>query len=953
VVVLDDLHWADRPSLLLLQFLARELEGSRLVVLGTYRDVELGRQHPLEETLAALARERRSERILLRGLAEPDVARFIELTASRTPPRALVEAVFRETEGNPFFVHEVVRLLQRDGRLDQLDSVGSWSIEIPQGVRQVVGRRLDALSEGCNELLRTASVIGRDFDLGLLADVSGQPEASVLERLEEAEEARVVTAAERGGAVYRFAHALVRETLYSELRTIRRVRLHRAIAQALERRHADRVEPQLASLSYHFCEAAPGGDVEKAVDYAMRAAERATELLAYEEAAGHLERALSVLEGAGPAHDRRRCELRVRLGGARASAGQPVEAHEAYVTALELARRIASADLFAVAAIADTDAAYIPASAEMANPAPLEEALRLIGDDNPGLRIRVTARLALQLIYIDMARSRELLDAGLALARRTREDRGLFEVLRARRAVIQVGGEEEMNEQLALAVRMGDPRLELSARANRIGWLMRTGDADRLDEEVERYAALAARLRQPTYRQWAALQRACRALIEGRLREAAEAAREAWQEGARVHPEQSLQFYGLHAFALNRLRGQLARTEEPLAVGAKRYPGNPLWLHLQALMLAETGRTERARALFEQASVDDFAVIRALQLQQQASLTLLADVVAADRRPEGAEALYRHIVPFAGTLVVQGTLLPLGSSDRCLGNLAAVRGCFDEAFAHFDAAIALETRARARGWLPRTQLDYARALAERGKSGDAERARQLLDASLATSRELGLRAWLDLALALKLELQGIASGTLSAGRSIDVVAATIGERRPDLSSQTAPDGTVTLMFSDVAGFTEMTERLGDVAAREVIREHNRIVREQLAEHDGHEVELQGDGFLLAFASARRALECAIALQRAFAERNRSAAEPIHLRIGLHTGQALRDADRFFGRTVILAARIADQAVGDEILISAALKPVAESAPRLRLGSERDAALKGISEPQHLARVEWH
>jgi class 3 adenylate cyclase len=160
------------------------------------------------------------------------------------------------------------------------------------------------------------------------------------------------------------------------------------------------------------------------------------------------------------------------------------------------------------------------------------------------------------------------------------------------------------------------------------------------------------------------------------------------------------------------------------------------------------------------------------------------------------------------------------------------------------------------------------------------------------------------------------------------------------------------MFSDMEGFTPMTERLGDLRAREVIREHNAIVREQLAAHGGHEVELQGDGFLLAFGSARQALLCAIDIQRSFAERNRSADEPIRVRIGLHTGEALKDADRFFGKTVILASRIAAQARGGEILVSSLVKDLTTSGGDLRFGRSREVELKGISERQRLHEVGW-
>src|SRR3972149_2906838 len=248
VLVLDDLHWADKPSLLLLQFLARELRGARLMVLGTYRDVELGRQHPLSQTLGELGREGLSQRILLRGLTQRDVARFIEITSGVKPPEALVEAVYQETEGNPFFVNEIVRLLVADGRLEKPEEVVSWSVTIPQGVREVAGRPLAHLSEECNRVLTIGSVIGREFGLRLLEKVSEVKGDRLVEALEEAMGARVIAELPRTTDQYWFSHVLIRETLYEELSTTRRVRLHRQIGEALEELDA---EGNLPPLAYH------------------------------------------------------------------------------------------------------------------------------------------------------------------------------------------------------------------------------------------------------------------------------------------------------------------------------------------------------------------------------------------------------------------------------------------------------------------------------------------------------------------------------------------------------------------------------------------------------------------------------------------------------------------------------------------------------------------------------
>jgi class 3 adenylate cyclase len=291
-----------------------------------------------------------------------------------------------------------------------------------------------------------------------------------------------------------------------------------------------------------------------------------------------------------------------------------------------------------------------------------------------------------------------------------------------------------------------------------------------------------------------------------------------------------------------------------------------------------------------------------------------------------------------------------GSTSRPLGALAHLLGRFEEAEQHFEEALESYERASARPLAAQARIEYARMLRDRAGPGDAARALELVNHALAAAQEIGMAAAVREALALKLELQGVGSG--EAQGSIHVVSSAVQERRPDLAPHAAPDGTVTLMFSDMEGFTEMTEQLGDLRAREVIREHNAIVRKQLRAHGGYEVELQGDGFLLAFGSARQALRCAIEIQRAFAARNSDADRAIRVRIGLHTGEALKDAEKFFGRTVILAARIASQAAGGEILASSILRELTRSLGDLRFGAEREVDLKGISERQRVHAVEW-
>jgi class 3 adenylate cyclase len=956
-LIVDDLHWADKPSLLLLQFLARELESSRLLLLGTYRDVELGRQHPLEQTLAELARSQLSDRVLLRGLTKADVARFVELTAGRAPPAELVEAVYRETEGNPFFVHEVVQLLQSDGRLDRPDDVESWSLEIPQGVRQVIGHRLSALSEECNRVLAIASVIGREFELTVLADVSELSEDGLLELLDEAEDARIIGELPGTSGTYRFSHALLRETLYEEIRTTRRVRLHRQVAEALETLYAAKPEPRLAELAYHFCEAASGGDVDKAVAYAVRAAERETELLAYEEAANQYERALFALEAADPVDESRRCELLIALGEAQFNSSAAARFRPTFRRAIELARKLRSPDQFARAALGLSAArigSFGVADHELVQM--FEEGLALFGNEDSALRAQVMARLGSELLWEESPKRRELLcREAIAMARRAGDREALARVLMLGQVVL--GRPEDPGSHLAIADEIvtlgeqsGDKRRECDGRFHRIVWLSQMGEADAIDHEIEAYGRLAEELRQPVYLALAAGMRAGRALWQGELAEARRLAWEARNLRLRIDVQVADQLFGVQLYCLRRQQGRVGETVPVLREGLQRFPAVPIWRCLLACAYAESGRETDARGVFEKLSEKDFAALRTSP-DALTDLGLLADACAALGDQKMAALFYDHLLSYKGRYLCTGLMGPVGSAGRALGLLAAVMRRWDDAVRHFEEAIQVDKQMRARGWLPRTQCDYARMLLDRDSAGDREKALELLGEALDTCQELGLKGWLDMCLELKLRVQGVDSGSITT--SLDLVASSVGDKRPDLAPHTAPDGTVTLMFSDMEGFTEMTERLGDLKAHDVIRDHNAIVREQLAAHSGYEVELQGDGFLLAFESARRGLLCAVAIQRAFAAYNeKHPEEPIRVRIGLHTGEALKDADKFFGKTVILAARIAAQAQGGEILVSSLFKELTQSVGDLRFGKTRQVDLKGISERQRLHTVEW-
>jgi DNA-binding CsgD family transcriptional regulator/tetratricopeptide (TPR) repeat protein len=316
VIVLDNLHWADRSSLLLLEFLALELGESPLLVVGTYRDVDLSRQHPLFDTLGELSREGRFHRVLLRGLDQEDVGQFIEAATGMVPPPGLVRAIYTQTEGNPFFIIEIVRWLAQVGSQGE-----SWRIRIPEGIREVIGRRLNRLSQQCNEALNIACVVGREFGLGQLNRLmEGLSEEQLLEALEEALAARIIEEIPRVMGRYQFTHALTQQTLLEELSLTRRVRLHARIAEALEGLYGASVEEHAAELAYHFAEAETLLGSEKVVHYSLLAGERSLGAYAWEEALAHFQQGLAakgvLLEGVEPAEDAETAALLFGLGRA-------------------------------------------------------------------------------------------------------------------------------------------------------------------------------------------------------------------------------------------------------------------------------------------------------------------------------------------------------------------------------------------------------------------------------------------------------------------------------------------------------------------------------------------------------------------------------------------------------------------------------------------------------------
>ncbi|HET6867134.1 MAG TPA: AAA family ATPase [Solirubrobacteraceae bacterium] len=736
VVVLDDLHFADRGSLALLEFLAPQLGRARMLVVATYRDSELHVQRSLVQTLGELARVQRPRRIVLRGLARAAVARYVALTAGVEPDDELVEAIHTKSEGNPFFVAEIVRLLSAEKQLDG----AAAEISIPQELRELTARRLAPLSDYCREALAIAAVVGRDFDLRVLQAVTDADAEPLLEALEEAQAARVITSTEPGR--YHFAHILISEALVDGLSARRRLRLHRRVGEALERAYAGQLEHRLGELAHHFLEASPAGDAERGIRYAVAAAEHAGGRLAYAESARMYERALRALDFL-PTDTARRCDLLLALGEAHHRAGAHRRANDAFRQAASLARELPSPERLARAALGygGPRGSFGVVDHELVSL--LEEALWTL-DGHDAVRARVLARLAMEQYFGGAAERRAaLVDEAEAIARGLGDPATIAYALNARYAALW-GPEnaterlEIANEVLELARRASDHRLAREGRGRRIVALLELGDTAGAHSEIDEHARAANELRQPYGRWQAAVWQAAEALSVGRFADGESRAQEALELGRRVRMTDAENCFAVQNFIAAMELGRLAELEHAVEQLAKREPEAMRWITGLAYMHAELGHRKQAASAFDPVAARGFAAI-ARDNQWLMRIATLADTCAFLGDVAHADALRELLLPYAGrnVVMVEGWAC-LGSAARPLAVLSATIGRWDEAEAQFQAAIDFNSRLGARPWLARTEFGYAQMLVARRCQGDTERAHDLLEKALATARGLGM-----------------------------------------------------------------------------------------------------------------------------------------------------------------------------------------------------------------------
>ena len=746
VLVLDDLHWADAPSLRLLEFLAPEIAAERLLLLGTYRENELSRRHRLSDTLGGLTRSSRVARVRLTGLDAESVRHLVAVAAGAVPAASFVQSLHEQTEGNPLFLREVVRFLLQQGRLNAAatGTLSSASMRIPEGVLEVIGRRLNLLSASCNAVLALASVIGREFSIDVLlrAGADRQPD-EIAAAIDEAQEAHVLE--ETGPRRYQFTHALVRMTLYDELRAGQRRRLHLKVGEAIEAVHRRDLGPVLADLAHHFHAASLGDGSSQAIDYALRAGRQANAALAFEDAVACFQNALDMMaENAGTTPAERAAAL-FELGESLRKVNDFATAQANFREAAAIAGAEGQLDLLCNIALSYELAEWRRGySGEPTVVALLEQAHALLRDESSPRRVRVASALSRARLYTGaVADARDLMREALRMARGF----GDSVLIDANFSILNdLPWEPEDSEelrayavQIAAATRaIGDLEGASMALFRAAVHSLELGMVTECNALAEEMLQVDLRLRQPALRYFDVGLRAMLALLRGDLA----AAEAIILEGLRLRAPgntQSSDPLSVTILTLRREQGRLAELRSLVAAIAKRDAAS-VWAPGLALMHLEMGDHAAAGALLETLAADGLAAVPR-DGRWTATLVYLAEIAARLGDDRYAPALYELLLPWKERFIVLGggSACP-GASDRFLGLLAATMRRWAEAEQHFETALALNERSGARAPLAHTQHDFGRLLLDRRLPADRPRAIALLRQAQENAESLGLVA---------------------------------------------------------------------------------------------------------------------------------------------------------------------------------------------------------------------
>jgi DNA-binding winged helix-turn-helix (wHTH) protein/tetratricopeptide (TPR) repeat protein len=742
---IDDLQWADRASLLLLEVLARMLPRARMLIIGTYRTTELSEPQPFARSLVALSRC--CECITLSGLSEADVSSLLSGEVQAIDAK-LVKHVYEITGGNPLFVIHIARLLPatEPGRAALLPA----QLALPDEVREVLGRRIAQLPSSCVDLLRWAAAFGQRFRVCELARATERDHDELLGVLQSAADARIVCEDQLG--VYRFTHPLIREALHQSVRMPERARLHQRIGEIIEARGGNGDSSRYEELAYHFCEAATIGSAEKAVDYAERAASRALAATAHEAAVEYFEKALHALELMTPLDLPRAAELRLQLGQAlRAAREDPVRTRNMFLGVAEIGKTRNDAALFARAALGyaglsplrfrDTRDAGTVDPTEVSL---LEQALVLLPEGDCTLRALALGQLAVALYNTRERKRREhLASAAVEMARRLAEPNTLAQVMLLQHRVITAP--DQLDERLALTSEilsltqvMELRELELDAHVQRAFLFLQKGQLLEAEADMAASVRLAEELQQPDEKDWARRFGTLRLFWEGRFDEAERESQQMVDKYAFRGIQNPDQGHLIRVFTARWLQGRSAETIGMLVALADKYPLPVVWRCSIAATYACIGQPDLARRELDRLAVHDFEDLPYDHNWLSCYMHLGTVCYRIDDR-ERAPLVYRALEPFGDRMIFLGHAAAYsGPIAHPLAALATTLGRFEQAESWFIRALESNARFGATVWTPPVQVDYADMLLRRGSQADRRKAHALLEAATATAREYGL-----------------------------------------------------------------------------------------------------------------------------------------------------------------------------------------------------------------------
>ncbi len=738
LLVLEDAHWADAPTLLLLRHLARAAGNARLLLLTTFRDAEPDVPQALAEALADMRRSDAVVRLRLAGLSRDEVTEFVRLAAGAAPPE-LARALGDLTGGNAFLMCELWRALVETGAVEIAGgrvrlTRSPRDLGTPESVREVVSQRLARLAPGTTDLLELAATAGGEFELDVIGRAAGVPE--LLAQLDEAVRSGMIEELPSRTLAYRFTHELVRRALYDRLSGVRRAELHLRVGEALESAEG-RSGRALADLAHHFAAAAPLDGARRGVHYNLLAARAAIAALAFDEAVARLRTALELRID----NPELRAEVLLELGTAGHRAGKAPVAQQAFRAAAEIARERGDTELLARAAIGYEDASWRPGILDPFAVELLEEATAALGEESSELRVRLLGGLA-RVLDFRGAHQRAVIVRGsaVAMARRLGDRAGLATVLTRAYWSRGTSSLEDtlamLTEAMDIGSELGDTEIRAEAMAWRVPTYVALGDLDTAGREVDALKETAEQTGQPFMMHLAAHYGSAIALCDGRLEAADALARRSneWAQGLTGRDASGI--YGIQTFSVRREQGRLAELAPVIGMLAGRTGS---WRPGLVAVLAELGMESDARRELARIRAEGMDALR--ESLWIASLTYLTDASTALRDEATAALVYPELAPLAGANVLIGHLVSCyGAADRYLGMLAATLGEWERAEEHFERATEFNRRAGMATWLGHTHYQHGRARLARG---DGAGAAALLREAAAVAERHALPALLE------------------------------------------------------------------------------------------------------------------------------------------------------------------------------------------------------------------